>query len=98
MALISTGDELVLPGAPTEGVMLPASNGVMLQALMDRMADVQDAGLIPDRLDALVAPTSAPAWKIDLVNGGGGSGGCISGVVLRTASGIAAACAHASTT
>jgi amidase len=35
-----------------------------------------DAVLREHRLDALVAPTSAPAWKIDLINGGGGSGGC----------------------
>jgi amidase len=35
-----------------------------------------DAVLREHRLDALVAPTGGPAWKIDLVNGGGGSGGC----------------------
>ncbi len=35
-----------------------------------------DAVLKEHRLDALVAPTSGPAWKIDLVNGGGGIGGC----------------------
>jgi len=35
-----------------------------------------DAVLREHRLDALVAPTGSPAWKIDLVNGGGGRGGC----------------------
>lgn len=74
VALISTGDELVLPGAPTEGVMLPASNGVMLQALMDRMADVQDAGLIPDRLDALVAALRAQEADVIVTIGGASVG------------------------
>ena len=36
-----------------------------------------DAALREHRLDAIVAPTGAPAWKIDLLNGGGGTrGGC----------------------
>jgi amidase len=36
-----------------------------------------DAILQAHQLDALVAPTGAPAWKIDLLNGGGGThGGC----------------------
>jgi molybdopterin molybdotransferase len=52
--LISTGDELVPPGTPAEGVMLPASNGVMLQALIGNAAVVCDAGIVPDRLDPLV--------------------------------------------
>jgi len=36
-----------------------------------------DAALREYRLDAIVAPTGSPAWKIDLLNGPGGSrGGC----------------------
>lgn len=54
VTLISTGDELVPPGASAEGVMLPASNGVMLQALIGSAAAVRDAGIVPDRLDPLV--------------------------------------------
>jgi amidase len=34
-----------------------------------------DAALQAHNLDALVMPTTGPAWKIDLVNGGGGRGG-----------------------
>jgi molybdopterin molybdotransferase len=54
VTLISTGDELVPPGAPVEGVMLPASNGVMLQTLIGGSAVVRDAGIVPDRLGALI--------------------------------------------
>jgi molybdopterin molybdotransferase len=54
VTLISTGDELVPPGALAEGVMLPASNGVMLQTLIGSSALVRDAGIVPDRLDLLV--------------------------------------------
>lgn len=34
-----------------------------------------DAALKEHQLDALVMPTTGPAWKIDLVNGGGSKGG-----------------------
>ncbi|WP_420138489.1 molybdopterin molybdotransferase MoeA [Sphingomonas sp.] len=74
VALISTGDELVAPGAPTEGVMLPASNGVMLQALIGTMADVHDAGVVPDRLDALVATLRAQEADVIVTIGGASVG------------------------
>ncbi|WP_442679412.1 molybdopterin molybdotransferase MoeA [Sphingomonas sp. ASY06-1R] len=74
VALISTGDELVLPGVPTEGVMLPASNGVMLQTLIQDVADVQDAGLVPDRLDALVAALRAQDTDVIVTIGGASVG------------------------
>jgi amidase len=34
-----------------------------------------DATMTKHRLDALVAPTQGPVWKIDLINGDGGGGG-----------------------
>ena len=34
VTVLSTGDELVLPGAPLSGVALPASNGPMLHAML----------------------------------------------------------------
>lgn len=70
VTLISTGDELVPPGEAAEGVMLPASNGAMLQAMIGGIADVTEAGLVPDRLDALVdALTGAEADVIVTIGG-----------------------------
>ncbi|WP_116090941.1 molybdopterin molybdotransferase MoeA [Sphingomonas crusticola] len=74
VTLISTGDELVPPGAPAEGVMLPASNGVMLQAMIADVADVIDAGLVPDRLDALVAALTGHEADIIVTIGGASVG------------------------
>jgi amidase len=34
-----------------------------------------DATMTKHRLDALIAPTQGPVWKIDLINGDGGGGG-----------------------
>ena len=72
--LISTGDELVAPGAAAEGVMLPASNGVMLQALIGGMAEVTDAGIIPDRLGALVQAFRTADADIIVTTGGASVG------------------------
>jgi molybdopterin molybdotransferase len=74
VTLISTGDELVAPGMPAEGVMLPASNAPMLRAMIGGLADVTDAGLVPDRLDALVA-AFRPADADVIVTTGGASVG-----------------------
>jgi len=74
IALISTGDELVSPGEPAEGVMLPASNGVMLQALIGAAAEVQDAGIVPDRLDALVEAFRMADADIIVTTGGASVG------------------------
>jgi amidase len=59
----------------------PLTDTVYLDALARNQrisrAEGIDAALREHRLDAIVAPTGAPAWKIDLLNGGGGSkGGC----------------------
>jgi molybdopterin molybdotransferase len=72
--LISTGDELVPPGAPAEGVKLPASNGVMLQAMIADIAEVQDAGLVPDRLDQLVAALAPGECDVIVTIGGASVG------------------------
>jgi molybdopterin molybdotransferase len=72
--LISTGDELVRPGDAVDGVMLPASNAPMLQAMIGGHADVTDAGLVPDRLDAL-ADAFAQADVDVIVTTGGASVG-----------------------
>jgi len=75
ITLISTGDELVAPGKAADGVMLPASNGVMLQALIGGTAVVRDAGIIPDRLGALVTAFRTAVDADIIVTTGGASVG-----------------------
>jgi molybdopterin molybdotransferase len=74
VTLISTGDELVPPGTPAEGAMLPASNGIMLQALIGGRAIVRDAGIVPDRLDALVEALRSAEADIIVTSGGASVG------------------------
>ncbi len=74
IALISTGDELVPPGAPAFGVMLPASNGAMLQAQIGAGAEVRDVGIVADRLDALVAAFRDAQADIIVTTGGASVG------------------------
>ena len=56
----------------------PLTDPKYLKALADekRLAGPEgiDAALRKDHLDALMAPTNGPAWKVDLVNGDAGSG------------------------
>jgi molybdopterin molybdotransferase len=76
VALLSTGDELVAPGTATDGGRLPASNAPMLAALLGHMpVDVVDRGIVPDRLDALVAAFHAAADADVIVTTGGASVG-----------------------
>ena len=74
VALISTGDELVPPGEPADGVMLPASNGVMLRALIGSAAEVEDMGIVPDRLDALAEAFRMARADIIVTTGGASVG------------------------
>jgi molybdopterin molybdotransferase len=76
VALLSTGDELVAPGATTEGARLPASNAPMLAALLAGLpVDVEDRGIVPDRLEALVDAFHAAADVDVIVTTGGASVG-----------------------
>jgi molybdopterin molybdotransferase len=54
--------------------MLPASNAVMLQAMLAADADVTDAGLLPDRLDALVAAFADARADVIVTTGGASVG------------------------
>jgi len=54
VAILSTGDELRPPGEPCAEDQIPASNGIMLAALLARPGvEVVDMGIIPDTREAL---------------------------------------------
>ncbi|MFT4268026.1 MAG: molybdopterin molybdotransferase MoeA, partial [Xenophilus sp.] len=77
VALLSTGDELVMPGDVPPERMPPGaiynSNRFFLRALLQRLGcEVQDLGLVPDRLDATLAALAAAAARNDLVITTGG--------------------------
>ncbi len=74
IVLISTGDELVPPGAATDATTLPASNGVMLQAMIGSAALVHDAGVVPDRLGALTDAIRTAEADIVVTSGGASVG------------------------
>jgi molybdopterin molybdotransferase len=73
VAIISTGDELVAPGAPCPPGKLPASNGAMLRAMIEK-ADgiVQSEHLVGDDLAAITAAL-ATARDADIVVTSGGA-------------------------
>lgn len=73
MALFSTGNELVEPGAPAGPAQRHDSNRVLLAA-MARRAGVQvtDFGILPDRLDAITDTLWQAARGHDLVLTSGG--------------------------
>lgn len=76
VTLISTGDELVAPGVPLSGVQLHSSNAPMLAAMLGGLpVEIVDAGIVPDRLDALVAAFVAARNADVIVTTGGASVG-----------------------
>lgn len=73
VALISTGDELVAPGHKTHEAQIPASNGVMLAAMLKAFpCDIIDFGIVPDDLDMLTE-TFRKAAQVDLIISTGGA-------------------------
>src|SRR5262249_31796498 len=78
VALLATGDELVLPGTTPDPGQIVYSNGFALMALARAEgADVIDLGIVPDRLDDTIAAVRrARDLPVDvLVTTGGASVG-----------------------
>ncbi|MBS0428195.1 MAG: molybdopterin molybdotransferase MoeA [Proteobacteria bacterium] len=77
VALLSTGDELVMPGEVPPEAMRPGaiynSNRFFMRGLLQRLGcEVQDLGLVPDRLDATIDALRAAAARNDLIITTGG--------------------------
>ncbi len=78
LGILSTGDELILPGLGANDQQIVASNNAVIAALAtNEGAEVHDFGLVPDRLDATIAAIEAArAAGCDvLVTSGGASVG-----------------------
>jgi molybdopterin molybdotransferase len=77
VALFSTGDELVMPGAVAPADMRPGaiynSNRYFLRSLLQRLGcEVHDLGVVPDQREATVAALREASQKSDLILTSGG--------------------------
>jgi molybdopterin molybdotransferase len=73
VALLSTGDELVMPGEPLRPGAIYNSNRFMLRALLQGCGcEVSDLGIVPDRLPATRDALRTAALGHDLVLSSGG--------------------------
>ncbi len=73
VAILSTGDELVPPGAPTQEDQIPASNAVMLQALLTTAhCETIDCGIVRDDL-ATLTDAFRSLGDVDIILSSGGA-------------------------
>ncbi len=73
VAVFSTGDEIVEPGAPRPAAALFDANRYLLAGLIERLgATSTDLGILPDDADALERAITAAAVEHDLVLTSGG--------------------------
>jgi molybdopterin molybdotransferase len=77
VALLSTGDELVMPGEVLPEAMKPGSiynsNRFFMRALLHRFGcEVNDLGIVPDRRDATIEALRAASLSNDLIITTGG--------------------------
>jgi molybdopterin molybdotransferase len=73
VAVFSTGDELVSPGAPRAAAQLYDSNRFMLMAMLTRLGcDVSDLGILRDDRDSLADALKKVAGAHDLILTTGG--------------------------
>lgn len=76
VAILSTGDELVPPGAPCPPGKLPASNGLMLRAMVEAAGGViVSEQIVGDDLAAITAAIHATRGADIVVTSGGASVG-----------------------
>jgi molybdopterin molybdotransferase len=75
VALLATGDELVVPGAPVGPGQIVYSNGFALASLINgEGAELLDLGIVGDHLDATIAAIDrARQWGADLLVTTGGA-------------------------
>ncbi len=75
VAIIATGDELVPVDQPVADGQLPEANGLMLAAMLaDLPVAINDLGIVPDRLDLLVAAFASVDADILVTTGGASVG------------------------
>ena len=75
VAIVASGDELTLPGAPLSDRTLPESNGVMLAAMLaDLPVEIVDLGILPDNLDTIAGAFTRVAADILVTTGGASVG------------------------
>ena len=77
VALLSTGDELVMPGEVAPGAMKPGaiynSNRFFMRALLHRLGcEVNDLGIVPDNREATIEALRGAAEASDLIITTGG--------------------------
>ena len=77
VALFSTGDELVMPGAVAPSAMKPGaiynSNRFFLRALLKRLGcEVTDMGIVPDQRQATIEALQSATQQHDLILTSGG--------------------------
>jgi molybdopterin molybdotransferase len=75
VALLSSGDELIDAGLPTNDDQIPSSNALMVAAMLtDLPVDVIDLGIVEDQLDALISAMTGVDADILLTIGGASVG------------------------
>ena len=73
VALFSTGDELVEPGAPMGPAQRYDSNRILLSALVRRAgAEIRDVGILPDRQNRIADALAEAAQVSDMILTSGG--------------------------
>src|SRR4051812_7303970 len=73
VAVFSTGDEVVSPGAPRAAAQLFDSNRFMLMALLRRLGcEISDLGILPDDRASLASAVKKVAGATDLILTSGG--------------------------
>jgi molybdopterin molybdotransferase len=73
VAILASGDELVMPGQPLAPGQIYNSNRFVYHALLDALGcDIIDLGIVADSLDATVAALQDAAVQADLVLASGG--------------------------